>query len=110
MSTNVIEITDNDFAVQVTKSTMPVLIDFWAPWCNPCLAIKPNVDKIAEEYQGKVKVGKINIDESTKVASELGIRQIPTLVLFKDGQPIDQTTGIVSKEKIAEFIDKHISA
>lgn len=108
MANNVIEVTDQNFGQEVAESKEPVLLDFWAPWCGPCLAIAPHVESIADEYAGKVKVGKLNVDDQPTTAGQFGIRSIPTLLLFKDGQPIDQVIGAVTKARLEEMINRHM--
>ena len=100
--------TDDNFDGEVLKSDKPVLIDFWAPWCGPCKAIGPIVEEIAGAYQEKVKVMKVNVDESAKVASTYGIRSIPTLMMFKNGKLADTHVGLMPKEKLEEFIKKSL--
>ena len=101
-----IEINDSTFDATVLKSELPVLVDFWAPWCGPCRSVAPIVEEIAKEYNGKLVVAKMNVDESQSVPSRYGIRAIPTLILFKDGEVIDQVTGAVSKTNIDALIQK----
>lgn len=98
--------TDDNFEGEVLKSDKPVLIDFWAPWCGPCKAIGPIVEEIAAEYQDKIKVMKLNVDDSQKSAVAYGVRSIPTLIIFKGGKVFDTLIGLVSKEKLEEFIKK----
>lgn len=100
--------TDNDFAEQVLKSEQVTLVDFWAEWCAPCKAIAPTVEELAKEYQGKAQIGKLNVDENPKTATQYGIRGIPTLLLFKDGKIIQQIVGIKSKAEIQKVIDNNI--
>jgi thioredoxin 1 len=100
--------TDDNFEGEVLKSDKPVLIDFWAPWCGPCKAIGPIVEEIAGAYQGKVKVMKMNVDDSQKTASTFGIRSIPTLMMFKSGKVADTLVGLAPKEKLEEFIKKSL--
>ena len=100
--------TDNDFAEQVLKSEQVTLVDFWAEWCAPCKAIAPTVEELAKEYQGKAQIGKLNVDENPKTATQYGIRGIPTLLLFKDGKVIQQIVGIKSKAEIQKVIDNNI--
>ena len=103
-----IEVNDTNFKSEVTDSEMPVLVDFWAPWCGPCKMIAPILDELAKEYDGKVKVVKLNVDDSPNTASEFGIRSIPTLVLFKDGKVFEQTIGAQSKENLKQLVDKSL--
>ena len=109
MAQNVVTVTDQNFQAEVTDSKGPLLLDFWAAWCGPCLAIAPHVEALATEYTGKVKVGKLEVDENQGTAGKFGIRSIPTLIMFKDGQPVDQVVGGVSKEKLEEMIKKHLA-
>lgn len=101
-----IEINDANFEASVLKSEIPVLVDFWAPWCGPCRAVAPIVEELASEYAGKISVAKMNVDESQSVPSKYGIRAIPTLILFKDGEVVEQITGAVAKENIQAVINK----
>jgi thioredoxin 1 len=89
-----INVTDADFQSQVLESDVPVLVDFWAPWCGPCKMAAPVLEKLAGEYEGKLKVCKVNVDEERQIASQHGIMSIPTMFLFKDGQVVDQITGV----------------
>jgi thioredoxin 1 len=107
---NTVEITDSNFESEVLKSTVPVLIDFWAAWCGPCRALAPAVDAIAEQYKGRVKVGKLDVDANGSTSARFNIRGIPTLLLFKDGQVREQLVGLVDKSKISEAIDKHVKS
>jgi thioredoxin 1 len=100
--------TDENFEEEVLKSDKPVLIDFWAPWCGPCKAIGPIVEEIASEYADKVKVMKMNVDESQKSAVAYGVRSIPTLMMFKGGKVSDTLIGLVPKEKLEEFVKKSL--
>ena len=103
-SKKVIELSDDNFEEEVLKESRPVLVDFWAVWCAPCRIIAPVIDEIAESYGAKIKVGKVNVDDNSKVASQYGIRSIPTVILFKDGQVADQVIGANAAEikKIVE--------
>ncbi len=103
---NVQEINDQSFETEVINSNEPVLVDFWASWCGPCIALGPTIDEVARENQGKVKVCKVNVDDSPNVAARYGIRSIPTLVLFKQGQVVDQLVGGVPKGIINEMLKK----
>ena len=105
---NVIELNDSNFDDEVFKSDLPVLVDFWAEWCGPCKMIAPSVEKISEEYSDKLKVGKLDVDSNPNISSTYGIRSIPTLLIFKNGSPVDQIVGAVSKEVISAKVDSHI--
>ena len=106
MAENVIEFSDQNFDSGVLEANTPVLVDFWAVWCGPCKAIAPIVEEIANDYDGKVKVGKMDVDSNNKVAMKYGIRSIPTLLLFKDGEVVDQVIGNVGKESIESMLNK----
>lgn len=103
---NIIEISDSTFDQEVLQSDVPVLVDFWAPWCGPCRAIAPVIDELSQEYAGKLKVAKCNVDDNPKTPSRYGIRAIPTLIIFKGGNVSEQITGAVAKSQIATAIDK----
>ena len=105
---NVIELNDSNFDSEVVKSDKPVLVDFWAEWCGPCKMIAPSVEKISEEYADKLKVGKLDVDSNPNISSTFGIRSIPTLLIFKNGTPVDQIVGAVSKDVISSKVDNHI--
>ncbi len=100
--------TDDNFDGEVLKSEKPVLIDFWAPWCGPCKAIGPIVEEIAAQYQDKIKVMKLNVDDAQKAATTYGVRSIPTLMMFKGGKVLDTMIGLVPKEKLEEFVKKSL--
>ena len=105
-SQKIISLTKDNFAQEVLQSTSPVLVDFWAEWCGPCKMIAPILDELAEEYDGRVKIGKVNIDEQQGVAAEYGIRAIPTLLLFHKGQVADQIVGLHSKRDLKASFDR----
>ena len=107
MAQNVTEITDSNFQTAVLGADKPVLVDFWATWCGPCIAIAPHVEALANEMQGKLTVGKVNIDDHPTIAGQFGVRSIPTLILFKGGKPVDQIVGAVPKAKLEEMVKKH---
>lgn len=100
--------TDQNFEQEVLKSDQPVLVDFWATWCAPCRAMAPTVEGIADEYAGRAKVGKLNVDENLSVTGRYSIRGIPTLILFKNGQVAEQSVGAVAKDTIVKMLEKHL--
>ena len=100
------EITDANFEAEVLNSDIPVMVDFWAPWCGPCRALSPVIDQVAEEYAGKVKVVKLNTDDNPESAVKFRITSIPNLIIFKGGKPVDQLVGAVEKSKIDEAFVK----
>ena len=103
-----INITDEEFEDSILKNPGVCLVDFWAEWCGPCKMIAPSVEKISEEYSDKLKVGKLDVDSNPNISSTFGIRSIPTLLIFKNGSPVDQIVGAVSKEVISAKVDSHI--
>lgn len=103
---NVNEVSDGSFGQEVLKADTPVLIDFWAPWCGPCRAIAPVVDELAGEYKGRLKVVKMNVDDNPETPSRYGVRGIPNLILFKNGQVADQIIGAVAKAQLVKAIDR----
>ena len=105
-SDKVVQLSDDTFENDVLKSSVPVLVDFWASWCAPCKAISPVVDGLAAEYEGKVKVGKLNVDENPATPGQYGVRGIPTLILLKDGKIVDQVVGAVPKNQLEGLIKK----
>lgn len=106
---NTIELTDSNFADEVEKSDSPVLVDFWAEWCGPCRMVGPVVDEIAGEYAGKAKVGKVNVDHNPEVSVKYGIRSIPALLIFKDGEVVDSIIGAVPKTHIKKQLDAQLA-
>ena len=105
-SPKIVVLTQDNFAAEVLQSLTPVLVDFWAEWCGPCKAIGPILDELSDEYEGRVKIGKVNIDEQQGLASEYGIRAIPTLLLFDKGQVADQIVGLRSKRDLKASFDR----
>lgn len=101
-----LNITDQEFDKEVIKSAIPVLVDFWAPWCGPCRMLAPVVDEISKEYEGKVKVVKVNTDENPQSASNYQISAIPTLLFFKDGKVVKELVGVLPKEEIKKVLDE----
>ena len=99
-------VTDSNFNDEVVNSQTPVLIDFWAEWCGPCRMVGPVVEELAQEFEGKIKVGKVNVDENQKTAAQFGIRSIPTLLIFKGGILVNQMVGAQPKKKLVEAINK----
>lgn len=106
MGQNTVAVNDSSFDNEVIKSNIPVLVDFWAPWCGPCVAIGPMLDTLAAQYNTKIKIAKMNVDENANVPSVYGVRSIPFLVMFKNGQVVDSVVGAVPKVKIEEMINK----
>ena len=104
-----IEITDANFQQEVIKSNTPVLIDFWAAWCGPCKMIGPIVEEIAKEYEGKLKVGKVDVDSNPEISMQFGIRSIPTLMVFKGGKVVEQIIGAVPKRNLMEKVLPNVS-
>ena len=104
-----IEITDDNFQEEVLNSDIPVLVDFWADWCQPCKMIAPSVAQVADEYDGKVKVGKLDVDSNPRTSTALNIRGIPALLIFNEGKPIDQIIGAVPKSIIQKKLDETLA-
>ena len=105
---HILEFSEQNFEEEVLKSDKPVLVDFWATWCAPCRMMAPAIDAIAEEYAGRAKVGKLDVDENLTLTSQYRIRGVPTLLLFKGGQILEQIAGAASKEAISKLLDKHL--
>ena len=104
-----IELTDDNFEEEVENSDQPVLVDFWAEWCGPCKMIGPVVEEIAKEYDGKAKIGKVNVDENPNTSMKFGVRSIPTLLIFKDGEVADQVVGAVPKNQLTKKLDAQVA-
>jgi len=109
VSPNLLTLTEANFTEQVLQSPVPVLVDFWAEWCGPCKMIAPILDEIAQEYDGRLKIGKVNIDDQQALATTHGIRAIPTLLVFKNGQVADQIVGLRSKRDLKANLDRVVT-
>ncbi len=107
-SEHVATFTDGNFSESVLKSSTPVLVDFWAEWCGPCRALGPTIDALASEYAGKVSIGKLNVDENPTVTTQYQVRGIPTVMVFKGGEVVDQIVGMADKAEFKKAIDKHL--
>ncbi|HEY8500307.1 MAG TPA: thioredoxin [Clostridia bacterium] len=108
MSEKVLNLTKDNFEKEVLQSDKPVLVDFWAAWCGPCRMVAPIVSQIANEYDGRVKVGKVNVDEENELAQKYRIMSIPTLIVFKNGKLVDSVIGARSKEDLSRMLDNHL--
>ena len=108
-SPQIVHLTDDSFDETIKNAQGPVLVDFWAAWCGPCKLIAPYLEQIAVEVEGKATVAKVNVDENGDLSARFGIRSIPTLVVFKDGRVVDQTTGALPKDQIRSLLQKHIA-
>jgi thioredoxin 1 len=108
-SSNIVQLSSDNFGSEVKSADKPVLVDFWAEWCGPCKAIAPLLEELAVSYEGRVKIGKVNIDDNAELASEFNITAIPTLVIFKQGQVQDKLVGAVSKKELEGKLSPHIS-
>jgi thioredoxin 1 len=109
MAENILPIDENNFQKDVLDSKKPVLVDFWAPWCGPCRAVGPIVEELAKEYSDKAVFAKVNVDESPLVASKYGVMSIPTIILFKDGKPLEQIVGFKPKNEFKKMLDSSLT-
>jgi len=109
MSEKIVHVTDANFEQEVLQSQLPVVLDFWAPWCGPCKMIAPILDQLAEELDGKVKIAKINVDDNQVVPAQFGIRGIPTMIVFKDGKNVANKVGALAKPQLEAFISASIA-
>ena len=105
-----VTLSDQNFNAEVLQSPIPALVDLWGPWCGPCKVVGPIVEGLAGEYAGKLKVGKLNVDDHPKTASQYGVMSIPTLMVFKSGKVVDQLIGVQSKTKLQEVLNKYVGA
>lgn len=108
MSQAIAEVSDPTFESEVLKSETPVFVDFWAPWCGPCRSVAPIVEELAAQYQGKLKVAKVNVDDSPEVAQQFMVTSIPTFILFKNGKAADRTLGAMPKGQFQKFIERNL--
>jgi thioredoxin 1 len=105
---NAIAVSSSDFNKQVLQSAEPVLVDFWAPWCGPCLRLAPELEAVQQEWAGQLKIVKVNVDQNAELAEKMGVRGIPNLILFKDGRPVDQIVGMVPRKTISDTLRRHL--
>ena len=109
MGDNVLKLTDGNFETEVSKSSVPVLVDFWAEWCGPCRLMSPILDEVAPVYQGKLKIGKLNVDENQDAPSKFGVMNIPTMILFKSGKEAERIIGAMSKAELQKKLDRALA-
>jgi len=105
---NALEVNDSNFEAEVKNSDIPVLVDFWAPWCGPCRKISPIIDELAAEFEGKVKVVKVNTDENLKITQEFSISGIPSILIFKKGEAVERLVGLMQKSQLISNLEKHL--
>ena len=110
MSESVLVLTTQNWQREVLESAQPVLVDFWAPWCAPCRLIAPIVEALAKDYEGRLRVGKLNVDDNEEVAGQYAIRSIPTLLVFRGGRVVEQRVGLASREDLTRILDPHLAA
>ncbi len=108
MSENILTLTSANFDTETKRAETPILVDFWAEWCGPCRMVAPVLEKLAQDYSGKVRIGKVNVDEHGGLASKFGIQSIPTLLIFKAGKVVEQFVGAAPRDVLARMIDKHV--
>lgn len=105
MAENTLTFTDDAFKEEVLNANQPVLVDFWAPWCGPCRMMAPTIEELADEFEGRAKIGKLNVDENQQTAASYNVRSIPTLLLFQDGEVVDQIVGVAQKDALAQKLN-----
>ncbi len=108
MSGNIITLADDNFAAELQKAELPVIVDFWASWCGPCQMLAPVLEELAADYSGRVLVGKLNVDENRRTAEEFRVLSIPTLIMFRNGREVARISGFRPKEELVRFIDQHL--
>jgi len=109
MNANIVILTSDNFEDQIKQTATPILVDFWAEWCGPCRMVAPVLESLADDYSGKVRIGKVNVDEHSGLAAKFGVQSIPTLLLFKEGKVVEQFIGATTRDVLAKLIDKHVT-